>query len=198
MFRGLKLVLLIVVLSFFIGGYAVFAHHENPVVDIVTSLGTIKVELNPERAPVTVKNFLEYANEKFYDGTIFHRVIPDFMIQGGGFVAGMKQKSTHAPIKNEAGNGLLNEEGTIAMARTNVVDSATAQFFINTKNNTFLNHRDNSPQGYGYAVFGKVIHGMDIVHKIEHVQTTSAGPFQDVPAAAVVIEKITVEHPVKK
>ncbi len=168
---------------------------ERPVVDIVTSLGTIKVELNPEKAPISVNNFLVYAHEKFYDGTIFHRVIPGFMVQGGGFEPGMSEKhADHPAIKNEAGNGLTNDEGTIAMARTNVVDSATAQFFINVANNTFLNHRDDSPQGYGYAVFGKVIEGLDTVHKIERVQTQSMGPFENVPVEAVTIQSIHEEH----
>lgn len=159
----------------------------------MTSLGTIKVELYPDKAPITVENFLTYVNSHFYNGTIFHRVIPGFMIQGGGFTAEMEQKPTRAPIKNEAGNGLTNEAGTIAMARTNVVDSATGQFFINTVNNPFLNHKDDSPQGFGYAVFGKVIDGMDVVHKIEHVTTGNVGPFQDVPLKPVVIEKVTEE-----
>src|SRR5512143_627461 len=138
----------------------------NPKVLLKTSKGDITLELNAAKAPITVKNFLAYVNDKFYDGTIFHRVIPAFMVQGGGFDKDMKQKATKAPIKNEAGNGLKNDVGTIAMARTGVVDSATAQFFINVKANDFLDHRDDSQQGYGYAVFGKVIEGMDVVDKI--------------------------------
>ncbi len=166
---------------------------KNPVVVMKTSEGTIKIELWADKAPETVKNFLQYANEGFYDGTIFHRVIPDFMIQGGGFAADMKQKPTRAPIKNEAAAELKNDRGTIAMARTMVVDSATAQFFINTKDNDFLNHKSNSPDGFGYAAFGKVIDGMDVVDKIGKVQTTRVGPHQDVPAKPVVIESVKQE-----
>ncbi len=173
-------------------GVTARAEGKNPVVLIATSMGDIKVELYEDKAPVTVKNFLAYVNDKFYDGTVFHRVIPDFMIQGGGFDKGMNQKSTKAPIKNEAGNGLKNGVGTVAMARTNVVDSATAQFFINVKDNAFLDHRDESPAGFGYAVFGKVIDGMDVVHKIEHVQTTNKPPYQNVPSEPVIIKSITV------
>ena len=163
------------------------AEGKNPMVLISTSMGDIKVELYPEKAPATVKNFLGYVNDKFYDGTIFHRVIGKFMIQGGGMDKDMKQKATKAPLKNEAGNGLKNDTGTIAMARTNVVDSATAQFFINVKDNAFLNHRDESPAGFGYAVFGKVVEGMDVVHKIENVPTKN-----DVPTETVLIKSVTV------
>ncbi len=168
------------------------AEEKNPVVLMETSMGTVKLELYKDKAPITVNNFLSYVNDKFYDGTIFHRVIPDFMIQGGGFDATMKEKPTKAPIKNEAGNGLKNETGTLAMARTGVVDSATAQFFINVKDNTFLNHRDETPSGFGYAVFGKVTDGMDVVQKIEHVQTTNNGPHQNVPVEPVIIKSIVV------
>ena len=168
------------------------AEGKNPMVLISTSLGDIKVELNEEKAPITVKNFLAYVNDKFYDGTVFHRVIPNFMIQGGGMDKDLKEKATKAPIKNEAGNGLKNDVGTIAMARTGVVDSATAQFFINVKDNDFLNHTDDTARGFGYAVFGKVVDGMDVVHKIEHVTTTTKGMYQDVPADAVVIKSVTV------
>jgi cyclophilin family peptidyl-prolyl cis-trans isomerase len=164
----------------------------NPVVLIKTSMGDIKVELDKEKAPVTVENFVAYANDKFYDGTIFHRVIPAFMIQGGGFDKDMNQKKTKAPIKNEAGNGLKNVTGTIAMARTGDPNSATAQFFINTKDNPFLDHKNDSGQGYGYAVFGKVVDGMDVVKKIEAVQTTTRAPFENVPATPVIIESIRV------
>ncbi len=163
-----------------------------PMVRMSTSLGDITVELYEDKAPVTVKNFLAYVNDKFYDGTIFHRVIPNFMIQGGGFDRGMKQKPTREQIKNEAGNGLKNETGTLAMARTGVVDSATAQFFINVKDNDFLNHRDQTPAGFGYAVFGKVVDGMDVVRKIERVQTTTVGPHENVPVEPVVITSISV------
>jgi cyclophilin family peptidyl-prolyl cis-trans isomerase len=164
------------------------AEGTNPMVLISTSMGDIKVELYPEKAPETVKNFLGYVNDKFYDGTIFHRVIGNFMIQGGGMDKNMKQKATKAPIKNEAGNGLKNDTGTIAMARTSVVDSATAQFFINVKDNDFLNHKNDSAAGYGYAVFGKVVDGMDVVHKIEHVATKPG----DVPVEPVIIKSVTV------
>jgi len=173
-------------------GGAVLAEGKNPMVLISTSLGDIKVELYEDKAPVTVKNFLTYVNDKFYDGTVFHRVIPGFMIQGGGFDKDMNQKSTKAAIKNEAGNGLKNDDGTIAMARTSVVDSATAQFFINVKDNAFLNHRDETQAGYGYTVFGKVVDGMDVVRKIEHVTTTNKGMNQNVPVEPVIIKSITV------
>jgi cyclophilin family peptidyl-prolyl cis-trans isomerase len=164
-----------------------------PVVQFETSMGVIKAELYPDKAPITVKNFLTYVREGYYDGLVFHRVIRDFMIQGGGFTKEMKEKGAkHPPIKNEADNGLKNDRGTLAMARTSVVDSATAQFFINTVNNDFLNHRAKSPQGYGYAVFGKVIEGMDVVDKIRAVPTASSGMHQDVPKQPVVILKATV------
>ena len=164
----------------------------NPVVVMKTSMGDITIELDKAKAPISTENFLAYVNGKFYDGTIFHRVIPNFMIQGGGFDKDMNQKKTNAPIKNEAGNGLKNTTGTIAMARTSDPNSATAQFFINSKDNTFLDHRDESVQGYGYAVFGKVVDGMDVVRKIEAVQTTTKMPHQNVPVNAVVIESVTV------
>ena len=158
-----------------------------------TSLGTIKVDLYPGKAPVSVKNFLAYVEEGHYDGLIFHRVIRDFMVQGGGFTKEMKERgSKHPPIKNEADNGLSNDRGTLAMARTSVVDSATAQFFINVVNNDFLNHRGKTPQGYGYAVFGKVVEGMDVVDKIRAVPTVNRGMFQDVPSTPVTINKATV------
>jgi peptidyl-prolyl cis-trans isomerase A (cyclophilin A) len=169
---------------------AVRAEGKNPMVLISTSMGDIKIELYEDKAPVTVKNFLGYVNDKFYDGTIFHRVISGFMIQGGGFDKDMKQKATKAPIKNEAANGLKNDAGTIAMARTSNPDSATSQFFINVVNNDGLNRP--KPDGHGYAVFGKVVDGMDVVHKIEHVQTTTKGMYRDVPAEPVVIKSITV------
>lgn len=169
----------------------------NPVVLMSTSMGDVKIELLKDKAPVSVDNFLAYVNDKHYDGTIFHRVIPAFMIQGGGFTPEMKQKPTKPAIKNEATNGLKNEVGTLAMARTSVVDSATAQFFINVKQNDFLNHRDTSPQGFGYAVFGKVIEGMAVVRKIESVETTSRGGHDDVPSKPVTIQSIKVASPGK-
>ena len=156
-----------------------------------TSLGDIKIELYEKDAPETVKNFLSYVNDKFYDGTIFHRVIAGFMLQGGGFTENMEQKPTKPPIKNEGGNGLKNDTYTLAMARTSVPDSATSQFFINAKNNDFLN-RDKSQDGVGYTVFGKVIEGIDVVKKIEQVQTGRKGMYSDVPVEAVVIKSVTV------
>ena len=165
---------------------------------IKTSLGTIDLELDEAKAPVTVRNFVEYAKSGFYDGTIFHRVIQGFMIQGGGFTQGMEQKQTRAPIKNEAGNGLANDRYTIAMARTMIVDSATAQFFINVNDNAFLNHRSEDMQGFGYAVFGKVTKGTEVVDKIAAVKTGRVGPFSDVPVDAVVIEKVTIGEPVEE
>ncbi|MFZ0928384.1 MAG: peptidylprolyl isomerase [Syntrophobacteraceae bacterium] len=169
------------------------AQPANPVVLMKTSLGQIKIELWPGKAPETVKNFLQYVDDGFYDGTIFHRVIGNFMIQGGGFTPDMKQKPTHAPVKNEASTELKNDRGTIAMARTMVVDSATGQFFINVVDNVSLNHRDNSPAGFGYAVFGKVIDGMDVVDKIKAVETSNSGQFQNVPVKPVVIESVKRE-----
>ena len=170
------------------------AQPSNPIVLMKTSEGAIRIELWSDKAPETVKNFLQYVDEGFYDGTIFHRVIKGFMIQGGGFTPQMQQKPAHAPVKNEAGAELKNDRGTIAMARTMVVDSATAQFFINTVDNVSLNHRDNSPAGFGYAVFGKVIGGMDVVDKIEGVATTNSGPAQNVPAKPVIIESVKREN----
>jgi len=158
-----------------------------------TNKGTIVLELDAEKAPATVANFVEYARSGFYDGTVFHRVIPRFMIQGGGFEPGMTQKTGKDPIKNEADNGLKNDLGTIAMARTSDPHSATAQFFINTKDNSFLNHSAPTPQGWGYCVFGKVVEGMDVVQEIEKVSTGTHGGHQDVPDEDVIIEKVTVE-----
>jgi peptidyl-prolyl cis-trans isomerase B (cyclophilin B) len=163
-----------------------------PQVVLETSEGNITLELDAEKAPITVKNFLDYVEAGHYDGTIFHRVISNFMIQGGGMDAQMKEKKTRGQIKNEADNGLENLRGTVAMARTNVVDSATAQFFINLKDNSFLNHRDKSSQGYGYAVFGKVIDGMDVVEKIKNVATGRKGPHDDVPLSPVTINAARV------
>jgi cyclophilin family peptidyl-prolyl cis-trans isomerase len=161
---------------------------KNPSVVMKTSLGSVTMELYPDKAPESVKNFLQYVNDKFYDGTIFHRVISNFMIQGGGFEASMKQKPTRAPVKNEAANKLKNEIGTVAMARTSEPNSATAQFFVNVKDNGFLDYRDSSPQGIGYCVFGKVTAGMDVVEKIKAVPTGA----QDIPKTQVVIESIRV------
>jgi len=165
---------------------------KNPVVFMETSLGNMKLELYAKEAPISVKNFLDYVNNGFYTGTIFHRVIPNFMIQGGGFTADLKQKKTNPPIKNEADNGLKNLTGTLSMARTMAVDSATSQFFINVIDNGFLNHRDNTPQGYGYAVFGKVSEGMDVVNKIVAIRTGTQKGFQNVPETTVVIKSMKV------
>jgi peptidyl-prolyl cis-trans isomerase B (cyclophilin B) len=165
---------------------------EETQVQIATSMGDIVVVLNPKAAPKTVANFLAYVNDGFYDGTIFHRVIKNFMIQGGGFTPEMKQKPTKPPVPNEADNGLKNEVGTIAMARTNDPHSATAQFFINTKDNGFLNFKDKSPQAWGYCVFGKVIKGLEVVQAIEGVKTATRGMFGDVPVETVTIRSIRV------
>ncbi|MBN2645882.1 MAG: peptidyl-prolyl cis-trans isomerase [Desulfuromonadaceae bacterium] len=158
-----------------------------PKVRLHTSAGDIVLELNQEKAPITVENFLAYVQSGFYDGKIFHRVIPGFMIQGGGMDAAMNEERQKTPIKNEAANGLKNLTGTIAMARTQVVDSATSQFFINVNDNDFLNYRGPSPEAFGYAVFGQVVEGMEVVHAIEKVPTTSRGFHQDVPAEPVTI-----------
>lgn len=173
------------------------AHAANPQVDLDTTAGKIRLELDPAAAPKTVENFLAYVNAKQYDGTQFHRVIPRFMIQGGGFTEDFRQKPTRPPIKNEAEQsskaGLLNVPGTIAMARTSDPNSATAQFFINVSDNKSLNFREATPQGYGYVVFGKVIQGMDVVNKIAVTPTGSGGPFPtDVPVERVIIRSATV------
>jgi len=157
-----------------------------------TTFGEIKLELDAESAPKTVANFLMYAREGFYDGTIFHRVIDNFMIQGGGFDTSMQQKSTSDPVENEADNGLKNDTGTIAMARTMEPHSATAQFFINVKDNDFLNHSGKTMQGWGYTVFGKVVEGQDVLDKIRGVPTTSRAGHQDVPEDPVIIEAVEV------
>jgi cyclophilin family peptidyl-prolyl cis-trans isomerase len=161
-----------------------------PVVVMDTSKGTIRIELDEEKAPVTVKNFLAYVDAKFYDGTIFHRVMPGFMIQGGGFGAAMQEKDTRAPIKNESSNGLSNTRGTLAMARTSDPNSATAQFFINHGEKNMFLDKANAGDGWGYAVFGKVIEGMDVVDAIALVPTTTKGPHEKVPTDAVVIKSI--------
>jgi peptidyl-prolyl cis-trans isomerase B (cyclophilin B) len=173
------------------GGSQVLAEKisDNPQVALQTSKGKIVLELYPDKAPVTVKNFLEYVDSDFYDGTIFHRVIKDFMIQGGGFTSDMKRKKTQDPIVNEADNGLKNAKGTIAMARTMDPHSATAQFFINLKDNAFLDFKSKTPRGWGYTVFGKVIQGMDVVEAIGTSPTTSKGRHRNVPADTVLIEE---------
>lgn len=158
-------------------------------VKLSTNLGTITIQLNVEKAPVTAKNFITYVNEGFYNGTIFHRVIPDFMAQGGGFDTKFTQKAVHAPIKNEADNGLKNKRGTLAMARTGDPQSATAQFFINYKDNGFLDYTASNAQGWGYAVFAEVVEGMDVVDAMAKQPTGSKGGHQDVPKTDIVIEK---------
>ncbi len=157
-----------------------------------TTLGDIVVELNQEKAPVSVQNFLSYVNEGYYNGTIFHRVMDGFMIQGGGFGKDLERKPTNAAIKNEADNGLKNTRGTIAMARTNMPHSATSQFFINVVDNESLDYRSSTARGWGYAVFGRVIEGMDVVDKIRKVPTSTSGPFENVPKIPVVIESVSV------
>ncbi|QSX34893.1 peptidyl-prolyl cis-trans isomerase [Shewanella avicenniae] len=159
-----------------------------------TNHGDIKLALDTEKAPETAANFLQYAEEGFYNGTIFHRVIDGFMIQGGGFTKDMQQKPTNTPVKNEANNGLSNKVGAIAMARTQDPHSATAQFFINVNNNTFLDFKSESIQGWGYCVFGEVVEGMDVVNKIKDVATGNRGMHQDVPLEAVVIEKVSISE----
>ena len=161
-------------------------------VKLTTNFGDITIELNAEKAPITVANFLQYVESGFYDGVIFHRVINDFMIQGGGFDANMKQKSSKEEIKNEADNGLANDNYTVAMARTSIPDSASNQFFINIADNDFLNHTAPTSSGWGYCVFGKVVAGMDVVDKIKAVKTTSKAGHRDVPVEAVIIEKVAL------
>jgi len=180
----------LVIFSFFCStGAAASDQGDNIMVEMTTSKGVITLELDAERAPVTVANFLEYVNSGHYDGTIFHRVIPGFVIQGGGMESGMREKTTQAPIENEADNGLKNLTGTICMARTNDPHSATSQFFINLKDNSFLDHTEKTPSGWGYAVFGRVTSGMEVVEAIAAVQTGNAGHHQDVPLEDVVLEK---------
>ena len=174
-------------------GLASAAGKGNPMVVLSTSLGDIKIELYQDKAPVTVQNFLEYVKSGYYDGTIFHRVIPGFMVQGGGMTDDMRDKreGQRAAIKNESSNGLKNDTGTLAMARTSAPDSATSQLFISVKDNTFLN-KENAADKVGYAVFGKVVEGMDVVKKIEQVKTTTKGPHQNVPVDSVVIKSAKV------
>ncbi|WP_350341573.1 peptidylprolyl isomerase [Desulfoferula mesophila] len=173
-------------------GGASLAARSNPVVKLQTSMGDIEIELYPDKAPKTVENFLNYVNKGFYNGTVFHRVINGFMVQGGGLNDKMQLKATDKPIQNEADNGLKNDEYTVAMARTMDPNSATAQFFINVTDNDFLNFKSKDAQGWGYAVFGKVIKGMDVVDKIKTVETTTKGMHQDVPVTPVVINKAEV------
>jgi peptidyl-prolyl cis-trans isomerase B (cyclophilin B) len=190
--RWNMLVSVLVVVMTMVAGVA-YAASDNPQVIMETSKGTIVLELYPDEAPKTVDNFLRYARWGHYDGTIFHRVVPNFMIQGGGFTPDMKQKSTEMPIDNEADNGLKNDRGTVAMARTQDPHSATAQFFINTKKNTFLDHNSTTTEGWGYAVFGRVIEGMDVVDVISKVETGTHGSMENVPKDPVVITKMTIK-----
>ena len=162
-------------------------------VKLHTNFGTISLKMLADKAPKTVENFLSYAREGFYDNTIFHRVIDGFMIQGGGFEPGLQQKATKDPIENEANNGVANNKGTVAMARTNIPHSATCQFFINVNDNSFLNFRSETPEGWGYCVFAEVSEGMDVVEKIRTVKTGNAGGPQDVPVEDVVIEKVEID-----
>jgi peptidyl-prolyl cis-trans isomerase B (cyclophilin B) len=188
----IKLIIVLGALVTLITAGASMAVAGNPKVEMETSKGKMVIELFPEKAPETVKNFLNYVEAKFYDGTIFHRVIPKFMIQGGGFTSDMKKKTGGTPIKNEADNGLKNERGTIAMARTGDPHSATAQFFINSANNDFLNHKSKTQQGWGYVVFGKVISGMDVVNAISAVKTVTRGGYRDIPAETIEIRSARV------
>jgi len=179
---------ILLVSCFFLLSATVYA---GTVVEMKTNVGTIKIELNDEKAPVSVDNFLQYVDTGFYDGIIFHRIIRNFMIQGGGFDKHESRRDTLEPIKNEAGNGLKNDKGTIAMARTGVIDSATSQFFINLVDNNALNHRDTSARGFGYAVFGRVIDGMDVVEKIGRTKTIAKSVlFRDYPEPQVIIESV--------
>ncbi|WP_040852418.1 peptidylprolyl isomerase [Thiorhodospira sibirica] len=168
------------------------AENQNPQVKLTTTQGVVVLELYPEKAPITVENFLNYANEGFYTGTVFHRVIPNFMVQGGGFSADMQQKPTGETIRNEANNGLKNDTGTIAMARTPDPHSASSQFFINVADNDFLNFKSETSQGFGYAVFGRVIEGMDVVSRIVAVPTGRSGMHQDVPKDPIEITQVEV------
>jgi peptidyl-prolyl cis-trans isomerase B (cyclophilin B) len=164
----------------------------HPKVKLQTSLGDVVIQLDPEKAPITSQNFLEYVNDGFYNGTIFHRVIPGFMAQGGGFDTEFNQKQTRPPIKNEADNGLKNVRASVAMARTSIPDSATSQFFVNYVDNGFLDHTSPTAQGWGYAVFGQVVEGMDVIKQMENVPTGSRNGHQNVPSTDIVIEKASV------
>ena len=189
-----KLVLTGMVAAMTLGSTGPADAQDNPVVVLQTSLGSMTIELFRDQAPVTVDNFLGYVEDGFFEGTIFHRVIPNFMIQGGGLNPTLVEKATRPAIRNEAANGLTNDRGTLAMARTPVVDSATAQFFINLVDNPFLNHRGTDPQSYGYAVFGRVTEGLDVLDGIGAVRTQRQGPHQDVPVEPVVITSVTLQE----
>jgi cyclophilin family peptidyl-prolyl cis-trans isomerase len=187
-----QILLALLAAGFLLAGLAVAQTPATTKVLMKTSKGDITIELTPAKAPVTVKNFLSYVRAKFYDGTIFHRVMPNFMIQGGGLTAELHEKASNAPIKNEAANGLKNLRGTIAMARTSEVDSATCQFFINLVDNNFLDHRNDTPDGFGYCVFGKVVSGMDVVDAIAKVRTGTRHGMQNVPLEPVTILSVEV------
>ena len=188
-----KLALAGVVAAMTLGTAGPVDAQDNPIVVMETSLGSMTIELYRDQAPITVDNFLRYVEDGFFEGTVFHRVIPNFMIQGGGLTPALVEKETAEPIRNEATNGLANERGTIAMARTPVVDSATAQFFINLVDNPTLNHRGTDPRSFGYAVFGRLTGGLDVLDGIGAVRTTRQGPHQDVPVEPVVINSVTVQ-----
>lgn len=190
----LKRLLFSLVLLVALGATAALAADKNPVVLLETSMGNVKLELFADKAPLTVKNFLDYAQSGYYAGTTFHRVIPGFMAQGGGLTAELQPKpGDRPPIRNEAGNGLKNDRGTIAMARSGMVDSATSQFFINVVNNEALNHRDETPRGFGYAVFGRVIEGMEVVDSmVAAPQKRRNSVFQNVPETPIVIKSVKV------
>jgi peptidyl-prolyl cis-trans isomerase B (cyclophilin B) len=189
--KGLLVAVLSCVVAMTVGSEA-NAAGKNPQVKLTTTMGDIVLEFYPDKAPATVANFLQYVKDGFYDGTVFHRVISGFMIQGGGMDANLKQKATRAPIKNEADNGLKNEPYTVAMARTQDPNSASSQFFINVADNQFLNHKDKTVPGWGYAVFGRVIQGQDVVDKIKAVPTGRQGMYDDVPTTAVTITKAAI------
>ena len=190
-FRTLVLVGTLIAMTFGTSGASA---QTNPVVVVETSLGSITIELFQDEAPKSVENFLAYVSDGFYEGTVFHRVIQQFMIQGGGMTADLSPKRTRPPIENEARNGISNERGTLAMARTSIIDSATSQFFVSTVDNSrSLDHRGLEPSDYGYAVFGRVTEGMDVVDTIAAVRTQSQGPHGDVPVEPVVINSITVQ-----
>lgn len=184
---------LLLALTFSLSSLSFAAESANPIVVMETNKGTVKIQLWEDKAPITVANFLRYVDSNFYDGLVFHRVIPGFMAQGGGFTPDMMQKPTLEQIKNEATADLKNDRGTLAMARTQVVDSATSQFFINLVNNDFLNHTNETPRGFGYAAFAEVVEGMDIVDEIADVPTGNRGMHQDVPNDDVIIISITRE-----
>lgn len=187
--KVLRMLLAAAALQFIFSGYG-HAQEENPMLRMTTSAGTIEIELFPKEAPITTANFLQYANDGFFDGLIFHRVIPGFVIQGGGFEPGLKHKAPSDPIQNEADNGLKNERGTLSMARTSDPHSATSQFFISLKDNHFLDHKGKNANGWGYAVFAKVVSGMDVVDQIAQTPTGSVSGHDDVPLQDVVIEKV--------